>query len=209
MTGHRFDLLIATRPRRHEQLCTLLEKFDQQMQPGAGAIIYRDNQVESYGVACHTLVRASKADYVAFFDDDDWPAQNYIERIMTALESDPDYVGWPEIYTVDGAQTRIIVHSLADRSSEYPEVQAGDIVHKNPIKRELALLGTWSGQWGADQRWANEVRATGRVQTEVWISDPMYHYRFSTLDGGHVTQPPVSGSWPVIPSYDWLTVMDQ
>ena len=203
----RYDLLIPTIPHRHEVLCALLAELGRQMLPGAGVIVWRDNLEHSYGDKCQGLLEASDADYVAFMDDDDWPSEDYLSAVLGALEGGPDYVGWPEMYTVDGGQGRIIVHSLHDRSAEYPGVQVGLVAHKNPIRREMALLGRWEGGWGADTRGADQVIATGRVRSEAWIPKPVYHYRWRSHDEFRTPRAPVSGPLPELPAYDWLRVL--
>lgn len=209
----RFDILIPAIPHRHERLCALLEHLDRQMQPGAAAIIYRDNLEASYGDKSQALLEASRADYVAFLDDDDWvapfgddpAAPSYISSVLAALEEDPDYVGFPERYTVDGRDQPLIVHSLEDRGPAYAGCQRTDIVHKNPLRRELALLGRWEGGWGADSVWGAQVRASGRVRAEVFIGEPMYHYNFWTGDEFRTHREPFPGPLPPVPGYGWLT----
>jgi hypothetical protein len=41
---------------------------------------------------------------VSFLDDDDWIAEDFIETIMGALKTGPDYVGFKVLYTVDGTR---------------------------------------------------------------------------------------------------------
>jgi len=48
----------------------------------------------------------------------------------------------------------------------------------NPIRRELALLVPFEGGRGEDFSWAERLRATGRVKTEHFIPEVMYHYWF-------------------------------
>lgn len=204
----RFEALIPTIPHRHEKLCALLAEFDRQMQPGAGVLVYQDNLETGYGEKCGALVRGSTADYVAFFDDDDWPAPDYFERVLTALEENPDYVGCPATYTNNGNLMGTVVLSLRDRSAEYANpFSVSGIAHKNPIRRELALRGTWAGGYGADARWADEVHSTGCVQTEAWISEPLYEYRWSSGDEFNTQRQPMPGPLPELPERSWLRML--
>ena len=59
-----------------------------------------------------------------------------------------------------------------------PWLLSRDIVHYNPIRRDLALLATW-GTDSPRRRpdWSADLRATGRVKDEAWIGEQMYHYR--------------------------------
>lgn len=211
--GTRFDLLIATIPHRHAALCRLLAELDGQMLSGAGVLLYRDNLTVSYGPKCQALLDASAADYVAFLDDDDWVRPNYLGSILAALDSDPDFVGCPAPYYENGNLKETFVLSLYDRSAQYPgentvRGRAG-IAHKNPIRRDLALLGTWSGGFGADGDWGRQVRDTGRVQAEAWIGEPIYEYRWVSGDSFSTPRPPFAPQdLPALPCYPWLTVLD-
>lgn len=201
----RFEILIPTIPHRHARLLALLAHLDLQMQASVRVIVWQDNLQVSYGDKQQGLLDASRADYVAFLDDDDWVAGDYVPQIMSALELEPDYVGFRQLYTVDGVDQGFSYHSLTDRThGQFPAAVRGDIVHKNPLRRELALLGHWRGGYGADGRWAAEVRASGRVQTEVYIDEPMYFYRYRTEDRFQTLRQPWRGPLPVIPTYDWL-----
>jgi hypothetical protein len=80
-----------------------------------------------------------------------------------------------------------------------------DITQFNPIRRELALLGEWEGQYEAERRWGDRVRETGLCVTEEWLPDPVYYYRESTNDTfvtGRQSLPPEQ--IPPLPSYPWL-----
>lgn len=202
-----YDILIPTIPHRHERLCPLLAELDRQMVPGVGVIAWQDNLEASYGDKCQGLLEASRADYVAFLDDDDWIAPDYVEAIAAALHGKPDYVGFPVVYTIDGVAQVPVVHSLNGDHGYAAECRVSDIVHKNPIRRDLALTGRWSGGWGADGRWGAEVRATGRVRAEAWIGEPMYHYRYSNDDEFRTPREPLPGPLPPLPAYEWLTVL--
>jgi hypothetical protein len=46
-----------------------------------------------------------------------------------------------------------------------PDALYRDIVHFNPIRRDLAIQGEWEGGDGADRRWADQLRALGCVKT--------------------------------------------
>lgn len=199
-----FEVLIPTIPHRHEVLCELLAELDRQMLPDVGVLLYRDNLDYRVAYKYQTLLDTSQAEYVACMDDDDWVAPDYFKRVLAALAQKPDYVGWPEVYEEGSLPPRIIVHSLCDMSEEYPGTQFTDIAHKNPIRRELALLGRWTREYGGDQYWADEVRASNQVKTEVFISDPVYHYRWHPGDEFRTPRKPMSEPLPELPSYAWL-----
>jgi hypothetical protein len=214
-----WDILIRSIVHRHAKLCDLLTVLNAQMLPGAGVLLHRDNLQTGAARKCQLLVEASRADYTCFVDDDDMVAADYIPRIMAALALRPDYVGFPVAWSIDGIRKRPAEHSLRHTGwNDDFEALTRDISHLNPIRRELALLGTWAGEYAEDHDWAAQVAATGQVKTEVWIDVPMYDYRYSTTD--HVPPagappdvfpprvPMAPEDIPALPSYPWLTVLE-
>jgi hypothetical protein len=212
-----WDLLLPTLPHRHEQLCSLLAEIDRQWQAGLGMIAYRDNLHRpgnaSYG-KWQDLEEMSAADYTSFIADDDWIAPDFVARIMEALESRPDYVGFGVKYTIDGEPAMPVEHSLRHTGwANSPAILTRDLVHHNPIRRDLALLATWrTDTQEADRAWAADLRASGKVRTEAWIPEQMYWYQESgdswTRTGGKREPLPEAEIEP-IPSYPWLTVRDE
>lgn len=209
-----WDLLIPTIPHRHGKLCAFLEELDKQWQPGFGVLVMRDNLqrpwIQSYA-KWQDLTELSRADYISFAGDDDHFAPVFVSKVMERLRERPDYVGFPVRITFDGAPTQWkCEHSL--RHSGWGtdgDLMYRDIVHQNPIRRELALLSRWETvSADQDEQWAARLRATGKVKTESWIPEEMYYYQPSP-DNFHVQRKPlpVSDILP-IPQYHWLTVYD-
>lgn len=211
-----WDVLIATIPHRHDKLTGLLAELERQgaRVPGFGVRVFRDNMETAYGDKCQVLVDSSAAEYVSFFDDDDFPAPDFVARVMAALEAErPDYVGFAVEWTRDGHPQVPVEHSLRHAGwAAQPDMLTRDIVHFNPIRRELALLGRWEGGYAADGRWADQVRASGRVRTEAWLDGgPAYQYRNSTSAGFESLRAPwddagYEQAMP-LPRGDWLTLV--
>ena len=130
------------------------------------------------------MVLATDAEYVSCVDDDDLVPEYFVDEVVSALASRPDYVGWDVQCYSDGFPTAISHHSLKygkwwNEDNKYFR----DISHLNPIRTELARLAdfrkTKLGQ-AEDRAWVAQLRRTGRVRSEVTIPRIMYHYLFST-----------------------------
>jgi hypothetical protein len=199
-----WDILITSIPHRHQKLCLLLDELDRQVKTGVGVILYRDDLELSYGGKTQALVEASAADYVCCIDDDDMIAPDYVDKITDALASDPDYVGFLVRWTKDGNPQRKVIHSLACGGwRDHADRLERDITQFNPVRRVLALHGTWEGGWEAERRWSSQVRAAESVADEVFLSEELYWYRETTHDTFQSQRRP-TGHMPELPSYPWL-----
>ena len=86
-----------------------------------------------------------------------------------------------------------------------------DINQFNPMRRQLALLGTYAAKdpdrdvaW--DYYWTTGVRASGLCKTEAWIPEPMHYYRTLSHDTFLTPRVPMAGEdIPPVPKYPWLT----
>lgn len=205
-----WNILIPTIPHRHHRLLGLLAALDAQISPGSGVTVrvLRDNLGLSIGAKRQALLDASDAAYVSWVDDDDLVAPDYVESVRAALAAGPDIVGFAVLFTVDGSLPKVTWHALGRPGWDDGPRPWRDVSHLCPIRRELALLGTWEGGYGEDRRWADAVRASGQVRTGALIDRWMYWYRFSSGDCSLTPRQPWEGLLPGLPGYPWLTVTE-
>jgi hypothetical protein len=212
-----WDLLLPTIPHRHDLACGLLEEIARQHQPGLGVLVYRDN-LQRPGNASYAkwqaLEEMSGADYTSFISDDDWIAPDFVARVMEALETGPDCVGFRYRYTIDGKPGPETVHSLRyDHWSFDGNTYVRPVGHYNPVRREAALAATWQPVQDADRYWSADLRASGRLRTEVFIDEEMYYYRETAQSWSRRLEswpePLPAGEIPALPSYPWLIVRDE
>jgi hypothetical protein len=180
--------------------------------------LYRDNLQRpgnaSYG-KWQDLEEMSQADYTSFIADDDWVAPDFVAKIMFALQSRPDYVGFAVRYTVDGERAMPVENSLRHTGwHNDPALLTRDIDIHDPIRRDLALLATWRTDiWTADRDWAAQLRATGKVRTEAWIDEEMYWYQETSQSwtrwGADGPVPMPAQEIRSLPEYPWLTARDE
>jgi hypothetical protein len=200
-----WQVLVTSIPHRHEKLLRLLAEFDRQLpRTGVGVLLYRDDLELCYGGKTQALIDASVADYICCVDDDDMVAPYYVAKIADALEELPQYVGFRVKWTQDGVPQKPVTHSLACGGwRDMHDQLERDIAQFNPIRRDLALLGTWEGGWEAERRWGDQVRATGTVKDEVFIGEELYYYQETTYDSFKTDRRPL-GRMPELPAYPWL-----
>jgi hypothetical protein len=208
MDAPLWQVLTPTIPHRHARLAALLALLDAQARPGFGLLLYRDNLVAGVAAKRQALLDASAAEYVSFIDDDDWVPPYFTYRVLSELGARPDYVGFTVAYTEDGQPGQPALHSIRyDGWHNWPEHMVRDISHLNPVRREIAARGRFSGGDSEDYRWAAQIREARVVHEEAWIPEVMYRYQFDSSDCHRTRRKPWSGPLPELPAYPWLTVL--
>lgn len=143
-----------------------------------------DNKTMKVSDKRDKLLSISTGEYIAFVDDDDMVSDTYIDKILTALESNPDCVTFECQYT--NAVTHKDNHVYFSRSNKNENDDARGIRHRmvnhlNPVKREHAIaIGFGEGlNFGEDTRYAIKLWNSGRLRTDVNIPEILYHYQFN------------------------------
>ena len=200
------DILICSVASRHDQLVALLDHLAPQIEPFDGrarVLLNRDDGQAAVGSKRTQLMLAAEARHVAFVDDDDWVHPDYLGRVMEALVTDPDVVGFRVAYSVNGVPQKPAIHSITnDGWSETDDAYLRDLSHLNPLRKRYAVMGLpFQPGFGEDRAWAERVKATGLVQSEVFIPAELYSYRYSTSGSLFAGGPRHLGSVPELPTY--------
>jgi hypothetical protein len=201
----RWQILIPTIPHRHAKLSGLLRQLDAQMQLGVQVVVYRDNLETSYAGKLQALMDAATGVYVSVLSDDDGVCPDFLPRVYAAMDSGPDQVGFRVRYTEAGVRQQPVIHSLtcggwSDGAAELRR----DIMYFNPVRRELAQRARFRGPY-CDAEWAEDLRALGCIQTEVFIDAEMLYYQRDAADNFHTPrQPAAAGQILPLPRYCWL-----
>jgi glycosyltransferase involved in cell wall biosynthesis len=176
----KLSVLIATIGRRND----MFEKLMRHLLLWADGlpvefIAYWNTGELSIGEIRQALLEEATGEYVCFVDDDDWLPEDYFKVILPVLTE--DYVGFNVELLEVGRHVALAYHSL--RYTGWSEDDKGfyrAVTHLNPIKRELALLGTFRpGGAGEDESWARQV--TPHTKTEVYLDRVMYYYLHDNL----------------------------
>jgi hypothetical protein len=181
----RLNILIATTICRRLLFRSLKEELDRQCEGLSAEVLFEeDNKQISIGAKRQKLLERATADYIVFFDSDDWPYENYVSDILKALESNPDCVGLVIHMTTNGERPQTCVHSLM-----YPEWKekvdgidyVRNVTHFNPVRRELALkVGFADLRFGEDRKYSDAV--TKLCKVEEFIPSRIFHYRYSSKE---------------------------
>ena len=174
------DILIPTLTERREQLEKLCDEFRKQIgvQP-VNIVICEDNRELTTGAKRNQLLSMSEAEYVCFFDDDDWPSEKYIEWMIKAAESGMDCASLRGSILIND-EWRPFFHSRTVQSwyedggvyYRYPN-------HLNLIRREIAQQVKFPDlTYGEDHLWSTELHKRGLIKTEFEIPETIYFYHY-------------------------------
>lgn len=143
-------------------------------------VVACDNKEISIGKKRQQLLERATGDYVAFIDDDDWVSTDYVDRILAAVASKPDCVGFEIECRFNGgppqsAATSIRYPRWADNQDGYRFVRS--IYHKSAVRRDLALKAGFPDlRYGEDRVYSGAVMKL--VKTEVFVPHVLYKYLF-------------------------------
>jgi hypothetical protein len=157
--------------------------------PDVELLFDQDNKEVSIGAKRQRLLERAQGEYVVYVDDDDKVYKHFTSATLKALESKPDCVGYVIDMTTDGRNPQTCIHSL-----QYPEWSNGpvmtpsygmayhrNVTHRNPVKRSIGLqVGFPDLRFGEDKVYSDGV--TALCKTEVFIPEPIFHYRYSTAE---------------------------
>lgn len=193
-------ILIATIGRRRAKLEALLVNLLPQIEPYGGLVAVRalwNNGERPLADVRQRLVQQAiteQALYLSFVDDDDRPADFYVDEVVKATGwvpvgvswrgDRPDYIGWRMQHYADGIPSKPTYHSLRyDRWSEDDAGYYRDISHLNPIRTRIAAVADFRlTNPPEDVAWSDQIRAwrgeRGQPMREAYVPDDliMYHY---------------------------------
>ena len=178
----KWSILIATLARRGDALGQVLADLGPQLAATGDQIevvALRNHAERPLGDVRQSLVDDARGEYISFVDDDDRLPDYYVSRVLPLLDG-VDYIGWRMQCYEHGRPLNPTFHSLQySRWFETPDAYYRDISHLNPVRRELAADFRCERP-PEDVDWV--IRMRGRLTTEHFIDDVMYHYYQSAAD---------------------------
>lgn len=175
-------ILIPTLTKRAKLLNRLTAELDKQRaNKNVILILNPDEGQKTTGQKRNELIHAAienKADYFAFFDDDDMPGPNYIKLGIETMESGLDCGELWGHYYDKGKFIKPFHHYLGCTHAWEDEKK----YHRFPNHLNfwrLDLVKDFSFQnktFGEDMTWAEAIHKVGVVKTMHPISDILYHY---------------------------------
>lgn len=177
----RFTICLATVENRAALFAMLhAEVLRQAEGRNVEVLVACDAKQISIGNKRQNLLEQAKGDYLAFIDDDDWVAPTYVDDILTALESNPDCVGFKITCTTNGKNPESAITSM--RYPQWREYHDGydhcrSIYHKSPHRRDIGLkVGFPDLRYGEDRSYSEGLMR--HMKTESFVDKVLYYYRY-------------------------------
>lgn len=176
MSKKRLSILIPTLQSRSKVCQQLTDELTNQLTVDVEFMLLPDNGQSKIGNKRNTLLAAAQGDYVAFIDDDDMISKDYVEKVLTALEGNPDCASLDgRVYWADG-KSRLFRHSIKyDSWHTKDDVDYRMPGHLNAVKRKYALeVGFPEINHGEDHEYSKGL--IPYLKTEGSISGEIYYY---------------------------------
>ena len=183
----KLSILILSMNRRKQYLDRLLNIIEPQKTNDVEVLTNIDDGEKSIGTKRNELLKQSGGDYICFVDDDDMVSADYIEKILTALESKPDCVGIHLLHKEDGILRGLTYHSLkydtwwdeVNNENSNLKNYYRNPNHLNPVRRDYALQTGFPEINNGEDKWYSQ-NILKFLKTEEYIETPIYEYLVRT-----------------------------
>ena len=174
----KLSILICSLASRADKLQRLMNVLQPQINDSVELLVKTDNGEMPIGKKRNLLLEEASGAYIAFVDDDDLVSEDYVKKILEALESNPDCCGIQGIITFQGQGPRMFIHSLKYKEwFEQNNIYYRCPNHLNPVKREIALQVKFpETNFGEDKDYS--TRLFPFLKEERFISGVVYHYLY-------------------------------
>lgn len=149
---------------------------------GAGGsvehLILCDNRQRTIGAKRQALVETARGDYIAFVDDDDLVAPDYVHALLEAMRQAPDVVTFRQRAVYNGQETEVHFHLGTGDGAFVPGgVTKRDAWHVCAWRREV-VAGCVFGEsnYGEDLVWARQARKRARHSMHIPKVLHEYHH---------------------------------
>ena len=173
----KLSILTPTIPERADWLHALQFKIQKQNNSGqVEHLMLSDNRTRSIGAKRQALLDIARGEYIAFVDDDDDISDDYVSRILAAIESKPDVITFRQKVTYNGA-TGIVEFGINnhDHPFEPDTITLRAPWHVCAWKREkVATCQFGESNYGEDLVWCQQARR--RIASGLHIPAILHSY---------------------------------
>jgi len=181
MTKPILSILTPSVPSRRDKLAALCDKIEHQISDlPVEHLVLLDNKRRSVGLKRDALLRAARGKYVAFVDDDDDIAEDYVAEILRAASESPDVITFNQDAFVNG-ENSTVEFRLGNPNEPFTPGGATlrNAWHVCAWRRSLAVCSNFpDNSYGEDWEFAARLCAMPRLR-EVHIPRVLHIYRHS------------------------------
>ena len=177
------SILILTLDERKEQLDRLMAILEPQLVDGVEIVIESDNRENPIGKKRNNALAKATGRYIAFIDDDDRVADDYVNTLMGILVStDVDCCSLIGEITIDGGPTERFIHSLKYNAWSEKVLPNGRKEyyrppnHLNVVRREIATFVGFDDKSSFGEDHDYSMRVKKHLNVESTIDKVMYYY---------------------------------
>lgn len=142
------SILTPAVPSRLKQIGLLCEELEKQIGDWpVEHLVLMDNRKRTIGDKRDALLRAARGKWVAFSDDDDWIAPDYIASILEATQSDPDVITFNQQCHISG-RSGIVEFGLGNANSGFDpsKITKRNAWHVCAWRRSIAILSSFPSE---------------------------------------------------------------
>ena len=202
---YKLAILIPTMYNRISSFNSLVRELNKQIMNGGHrnkCIIYfeQDGGVIPIGAKRNELIMKADTEYLAFFDDDDVPSDDYIDSLITAIENsnNADAVTFNCDVFFDKKFTMKIVYDNSCKDGQIHEtiddvrVLRKSVGHLCAIKKSILLQCPFLVIWGdggnrkerkdngSDVNHLLDLSKSNLIKSAVHINKSLYYYYYNT-----------------------------
>jgi len=154
-----------------------------QLRPGVEILIEPDGGEASIGRKRNALLARATGDYVAFIDDDDTVAPDYLDQLFTGIGLGVDCVSIRGRFSENGVDLGEFIdlpyqgHCISQLAGKQTFLRG--VQHLDAIRRELALTQTFpDSSYTEDYAWGTALERSRVVRTWHQVPHAIYFYDY-------------------------------
>lgn len=177
------SILICSLHIRKDKLKRLTDILQPQLKKFDGLVeivIAIDEKENSIGSKRNYLASKATGEYIAFIDDDDTVADNYVELLLEAMRADTDVIVFDALRYVDGVVDKAVKYGI-EYGKDYHDKKFYYRIpnHLMCVKKELALQVPFKEiNFGEDSDYAK--RLLPLLKTQARIDRILYSYLYNS-----------------------------
>jgi glycosyltransferase involved in cell wall biosynthesis len=177
------SILILTLPTRIDSYARLIKSLNVQviqnnLMNKVQILSLCDTKEISVGEKRNILLNKSCGKYVCFIDDDDVISDDYLIKLISALESNSDVITFCGEYIENTIKTPFSISIIHRGNYNHPNIFYRLPNHLCPVKRQIALSCLFTDKnFGEDSDYAERINKY--IKNEFHIQDKLYFYMYN------------------------------